>query len=1579
MWGTLEGSLAAYDATTQDLLDTLVDHGPRQAAERTPQARDDTDEKDGRTGRPHPSEQEATAPGCRADCGADANMDGPPEWAGNPSEAAAIARSLVPDAAAGDEDMSQAAQDAQRRTMHSTAEPSACTAAAAGTAGGGEAGQETSSAGGPAGSASRGQGEQHADRCATHSTAGPPAGTAGGSAAADVAPSQVPTAEPTAALGFPAAAASGAAAGVGLASRAALRPLQPLRRQAPAKPAFPLVPPLGGGTLLPPVSRGPTAPCPPTKLARRVLVPGGAAPSGVTRGAVAPAASPVPSLPSQQPGGRPREAALAAPAGVQPGPSQRPAGARAVSGDGSAAARDVVETRCPGSHAPGSGATAEDAEGHPAQERCGDARSDPVASASTARSVVQAVQHRQMVLYPTSCSWLRPLVPPHTTATLDLTLSFEGGPAWPEQAAKLTIEGREKLNGSGVLKPFWVVRDLAATLQSCSPPSWDVVGSTLELSLLSAAEGRLRGVLRPTSAAEAADTAPAAAAGAAADGPGGAGRKRRSDAGVDGRGGGGPGTAGPSAVDTPGAAGRRRSDGDAGGEPEGERGASSCASGPVVLPVENRQLKLRQRSFPWLKDFLAGRDKATLELTLCCEGAPEQQARLTVENKPRANGGGTKANQFYVVGLAAALQPLSPPGWAVQGLTLEVTVLSAAEGRLRGVLRPATASEAAGTAAVAVSGAAADGSGGAGNSNGGGEEEAGGEVVAAGGAGGGPPKRRRLAPEPAGGVEAEAGAEEMRMGPDAARIVEAKVGLNTTQPQGVLMFTDSQMATLFPDRWATREEPGRPSPVALVAELPGGGQLRLHIKLGLSGRQQWTMWFGKDALWSLGVNWGGADVPSQLRLQLRSAGPERATVTVLPQSGLGPIRALPEGYNSLKRRSRRASTAGGGGEGAGRAGGALPPRLPRCRLTRAAKLRVKQEAREVMRMGPASAVQILDLVSSSESGSDSASESEPDLDAGAGAGIDNQPCRMPPDQPDVPQELEGPPPAKRRTMPEHEGACAQQPTLRGAAPSSEGAAPEGAGWAGCRPSRPSRPAPDAAGARVSRWRPASSNHNSETSAAPGGSSQTGQPSGVGVSIAPPPAGAAPLAEPAGRKQPPSVPPVGPSAPSGSRPSSQAAPAPATAAAEEEVRRGEGAGARAGARDVAAAAVEQPAAAAAGGGGGSSRAELGPGAPAMAAGASYGLGVAGVATGGAASGRTAVRATGAATGQDAAGGAGVVEQPAALPNVPEQRRLLPASSLSAAHLQGCALSRDAVPPPALQPGELRLCGLTFHPELAPGVRSAMEAWEAGLAEQLAAEGLDGGLADADPMEMQIEVPPSPALGSSGIKTCVVALSFAKLLGLVGSPGVPACWDVPLPEHAPQLGPDSLAPRRDEGRGGAGLFAAAALRKGAVLGVMGGYVMPRAAANRFVGKGNESLSSGATAELASRAGEVNVWPAWKLLARSFKLPLRLAALINDPLREPRALVEGNDVGDDGGATAAGANCAVVPVSVRGLTLPVVVALRDIQPGEQLLRDYGPKWWRDLSASWRDAEGFGLRAEAILHPRGALEALPAGMVGV
>ncbi len=52
----------------------------------------------------------------------------------------------------------------------------------------------------------------------------------------------------------------------------------------------------------------------------------------------------------------------------------------------------------------------------------------------------------------------------------------------------------------------------------------------------------------------------------------------------------------------------------------------------------------------------------------------------------------------------------------------------------------------------------------------------------------------------------------------------------------------------------------------------------------------------------------------------------------------------------------------------------------------------------------------------------------------------------------------------------------------------------------------------------------------------------------------------------------------------------------------------------------------------------------------------------------------------------------------------------------------------------------------------------------------------------------------------------------------------------------------------------------------------------------------------------------------------------------------------------------------MSVRGLVLPVLVALRDIAPGEQLLRDYGADWWRGIAEVWEVAEDQELVGEEL-----------------
>ncbi|GLC60436.1 hypothetical protein PLESTB_001612400 [Pleodorina starrii] len=62
-----------------------------------------------------------------------------------------------------------------------------------------------------------------------------------------------------------------------------------------------------------------------------------------------------------------------------------------------------------------------------------------------------------------------------------------------------------------------------------------------------------------------------------------------------------------------------------------------------------------------------------------------------------------------------------------------------------------------------------------------------------------------------------------------------------------------------------------------------------------------------------------------------------------------------------------------------------------------------------------------------------------------------------------------------------------------------------------------------------------------------------------------------------------------------------------------------------------------------------------------------------------------------------------------------------------------------------------------------------------------------------------------------------------------------------------------------------------------------------------------------------------------------------------------------GDDGGR--------VLYIAVRGLVLPVLVTLRVIEAGQQLIRDRGEEWWRQLSDSWEVLEAEGLTPQQAL----------------
>ncbi|KXZ48075.1 hypothetical protein GPECTOR_30g170 [Gonium pectorale] len=248
----------------------------------------------------------------------------------------------------------------------------------------------------------------------------------------------------------------------------------------------------------------------------------------------------------------------------------------------------------------------------------------------------------------------------------------------------------------------------------------------------------------------------------------------------------------------------------------------------------------------------------------------------------------------------------------------------------------------------------------------------------------------------------------------------------------------------------------------------------------------------------------------------------------------------------------------------------------------------------------------------------------------------------------------------------------------------------------------------------------------------------------------------------------------------------------------------------------------------------------------------------------------------------------------------------------------------------------------------------------------------------------------------LSRAVVCNKLARLLGLEGDDG---CPDAQLPE-GPVVLEGALEPCGDPARGGAGLQAALPITENEVLGVVGGYVMPTGAAEYFTSSGHEQCPSAARLARVVAGTGADVATAWRLLAGAFRLPLpagfverkgsygceapaptelsmlgygNLTALVNDPRVDPRAWRAGNDV--DSQEAAGKANCAVVPVCVCGLVLPVLVALRDIGPGEQLLRDYGAGWWRDLAAVWEVAEDNGLDVARLLHAAANSDTTSAG----
>ncbi|GLC57773.1 hypothetical protein PLESTB_001265200 [Pleodorina starrii] len=247
--------------------------------------------------------------------------------------------------------------------------------------------------------------------------------------------------------------------------------------------------------------------------------------------------------------------------------------------------------------------------------------------------------------------------------------------------------------------------------------------------------------------------------------------------------------------------------------------------------------------------------------------------------------------------------------------------------------------------------------------------------------------------------------------------------------------------------------------------------------------------------------------------------------------------------------------------------------------------------------------------------------------------------------------------------------------------------------------------------------------------------------------------------------------------------------------------------------------------------------------------------------------------------------------------------------------------------------------------------------------------------------------------------LIRLNLSAKLGLTEQ----TRWGVPLPSEPVE--PVGVEVRQDSRGRGWGLFATQAMKANTVICVMGGLAMAQQPDGvAFIKRGFGSLSKAVQQQLQERVSGGSVPPGmvgqvcWSFLAGSFRMafpaghehgragcypglvPLELqmlghgglAAYINDP-RVGAGCCRGAAAGEQGQQQQLGdddvvdtANCLVVPVMVRGVPLPVLVALRNIAAGEQLFREYGNDWWSSQK-EWLEALGhYDISPDTVLHGR-------------
>ncbi|GFR45099.1 hypothetical protein Agub_g6476, partial [Astrephomene gubernaculifera] len=201
-------------------------------------------------------------------------------------------------------------------------------------------------------------------------------------------------------------------------------------------------------------------------------------------------------------------------------------------------------------------------------------------------------------------------------------------------------------------------------------------------------------------------------------------------------------------------------------------------------------------------------------------------------------------------------------------------------------------------------------------------------------------------------------------------------------------------------------------------------------------------------------------------------------------------------------------------------------------------------------------------------------------------------------------------------------------------------------------------------------------------------------------------------------------------------------------------------------------------------------------------------------------------------------------------------------------------------PEVQPDELQVCGLVFHPRIKDHAVRSMDDWLAArgcplrrldvVQQQMQISGIDGAATGGGAAATAKTPPPQPQppwvtpFQQRKLRRNIICNNLARLLGLTGDKGAA---DAPLPKEARWL-LSAVRICSDRRRGGIGLAAAADIKKDVVLGVVAGYVLPTADRTELLSYA--SCSTAVKEELKRRVDAAAARDAWSFLAEAFQMP-------------------------------------------------------------------------------------------------------------